>query len=219
MENNEKKPSAEENLGLVHLCANRFRGRGIDYEELYSAGCEGLVKAVRAFDADRGVKFSTYAVPVILGEIKRLFRDGGAVRVSRSLKELSLKIQKISEDFRQREMREPVISELAELSGEPEAVVSEALCVSQPLILLTADDDDEGQTDIPSEAPDRAIVDLLALRQIMARLDKNDRTLLELRYFRELTQAKTAKLLGMSQVQVSRREKKLLTMMREELLE
>ncbi|MCQ2469077.1 MAG: sigma-70 family RNA polymerase sigma factor [Ruminococcus sp.] len=219
MENNEKKPSAEENLGLVHLCANRFRGRGIDYEELYSAGCEGLVKAVRAFDADRGVKFSTYAVPVILGEIKRLFRDGGAVRVSRSLKELSLKIQKISEDFRQREMREPVISELAELSGEPEAVVSEALCVSQPLISLTADDDDEGQTDIPSEAPDRAIVDLLALRQIMARLDKNDRTLLELRYFRELTQAKTAKLLGMSQVQVSRREKKLLTMMREELLE
>lgn len=193
MENNEKKPSAEENLGLVHLCANRFRGRGIDYEELYSAGCEGLVKAVRAFDADRGVKFSTYAVPVILGEIKRLFRDGGAIRVSRSLKELSLKIQKISEDFRQREMREPVISELAELSGEPEAVVSEALCVSQPLISLTADDDDEGQTDIPSEAPDRAIVDLLALRQIMARLDKNDRTLLELRYFRELTQAKTAK--------------------------
>lgn len=219
MENNEKKPSAEKNLGLVHLCANRFRGRGIDYEELYSAGCEGLVKAVRAFDADRGVKFSTYAVPVILGEIKRLFRDGGAVRVSRSLKELSLKIQKISEDFRQREMREPVISELAELSGEPEAVVSEALCVSQPLLSLTADDDDEGQTDIPSEAPDRAIVDLLALRQIMARLDKNDRTLLELRYFRELTQAKTAKLLGMSQVQVSRREKKLLAMMREELLE
>ncbi len=219
MENNEKMPSAEENLGLVHLCANRFRGRGIDYEELYSAGCEGLVKAVRAFDADRGVKFSTYAVPVILGEIKRLFRDGGAVRVSRSLKELSMKIQKISEDFRQREMREPVISELAELSGEPESVVSEALCVSQPLLSLTADDDDEGQTDIPSEAPDRAIIDLLALRQVMARLDKNDRTLLELRYFRELTQAKTAKLLGMSQVQVSRREKKLLTMMREELLE
>ena len=219
MNDEEIRPAAEDNLGLVHLCANRFRGRGIEYDDLYSAGCIGLLKAVKAFDSGRGVKFSTYAVPVILGEIKRLFRDGGAVRVSRSLKELSLKIQKISEDFRQREMREPVISELAELSGEPEAVVSEALCVSQPLISLTADDDDEGQTDIPSEAPDRAIVDLLALRQIMARLDKNDRTLLELRYFRELTQAKTAKLLGMSQVQVSRREKKLLTMMREELLE
>ena len=89
-----KKPAAEENLGLVHLCANRFRGRGIEYEELYSAGCIGLLKAVKVFDAERGVKFSTYAVPVILGEIKRLFRDGGAIRVSRSLKELSMRLQK-----------------------------------------------------------------------------------------------------------------------------
>ena len=218
MENSVRKPTAEENLGLVHLCANRFRGRGVEYEELYSAGCEGLLKAVRAFDAERGVRFSTYAVPVILGEIKRVFRDGGAVRVSRSLKELSLKIQKICEDFRQSEMREPTIAELARLSGETEADVSEALCVSQPLISLTADDDDEGQIDIPSDSPDGTIVDLLALRQVMAKLDKNDRTLLELRYFRELTQAKTAKILGMSQVQVSRREKKLLSMMKDELL-
>ena len=81
-----------ENLGLVHSLANRFRGRGIEYEELYSAGCMGLVKAAKGFDEDRGLQFSTYAVPVILGEIKRLFRDGGTVRVSRSLKELSLKI-------------------------------------------------------------------------------------------------------------------------------
>ena len=85
-----KQPVAEENLGLVHLCANRFRGRGIEYDDLYSAGCIGLLKAVKAFDCGRGVKFSTYAVPVILGEIKRLFRDGGAIRVSRSLKELSM---------------------------------------------------------------------------------------------------------------------------------
>ena len=85
------KPLPEENLGLVHLCANRFRGRGIEYDDLYSAGCIGLLKAAEAFDCERGVKFSTYAVPVILGEIKRLFRDGGTVKVSRSLKELSLK--------------------------------------------------------------------------------------------------------------------------------
>ena len=78
-----KQPLAEENLGLVHLCANRFRGRGIEYEDLYSAGCLGLLKAVKAFDTNRGVKFSTYAVPVILGEIKRLFRDGGSIRLSR----------------------------------------------------------------------------------------------------------------------------------------
>lgn len=213
-----KKPAAEENLGLVHLCANRFRGRGIEYEELYSAGCIGLLKAVKVFDAERGVKFSTYAVPVILGEIKRLFRDGGAIRVSRSLKELSVRLQKICVDFRQREMREPTITELAELSGEDEGKVSEALCVSQPLVSLTASDDDEGQTDIPTEAPDEAIVDLLALRQIMSALEPRDRALLELRYFRNLTQSNTAKALGMTQVQVSRREKKLLAKMREELL-
>ncbi|MDE6678832.1 MAG: sigma-70 family RNA polymerase sigma factor [Ruminococcus sp.] len=214
-----KKPLAEENLGLVHLCANKFRGRGIDYEELYSAGCIGLLKAVKAFDTERGVKFSTYAVPVILGEIKRLFRDGGTIKVSRSLKELSMRLQKICEEFRHREGREPTISELAKISGEPEENISEALCVSQPLLSLTASDDDEGQIDIPSEAPDENIVDLLALRQIMAKLDPKDRILLELRYFRNFTQTKTAQALNMTQVQVSRREKKLLTQMREELLE
>ena len=214
-----KKPLAEENLGLVHLCANKFRGRGIDYEELYSAGCIGLLKAVKAFDTERGVKFSTYAVPVILGEITRLFRDGGTIKVSRSLKELSMKLQRICENFRHSEGREPTISELSAISGEPEENVSEALCVSQPLLSLTASDDDEGQIDIPSESPDEAIVDLLALRQIMARLDPKDRILLELRYFKNLTQSKTAEILGMTQVQVSRREKKLLSQMRQELLE
>lgn len=213
-----KRPAAEDNLGLVHLCANRFRGRGIEYDDLYSAGCIGLLKAVKAFDGSRGVKFSTYAVPVILGEIKRLFRDGGSVRVSRSLKELSLRLQRLCESFRQREMREPTVAELAELSGESEAAVSEALCVSQPVVSLTSGDDDEGQTDIPVEAPDESITDLLALRQIMSELEPKDRALLELRYFRGLTQSRTAAVLGMTQVQVSRREKKLLKSMREELL-
>ncbi|MCR5599269.1 MAG: sigma-70 family RNA polymerase sigma factor [Ruminococcus sp.] len=218
METETKKPLAEENLGLVHLCANRFRGRGIEYEDLYSAGCIGLLKAVKAFDSGRDVKFSTYAVPVILGEIKRLFRDGGVIRVSRSLKELAMRLQRICEEFRQREMREPTIAELSQLSGADESDVSEALCVSQPLLSLTSADDDEGQTDIPTEAPDENITDLLALRQIMSRLAQNDRVLLELRYFKGLTQSKTAKALGMTQVQVSRREKKLLNYMREELL-
>ena len=218
METDVKRPSAEDHLGLVHLCANRFRGRGIEYEELYSAGCIGLLKAVKVFDAERGVKFSTYAVPVILGEIKRLFRDGGTIKVSRSLKELSMRLQRICEEFRQSEMREPTLNELSQLSGESEADVSEALCVSQPLLSLTSGDDDEGQIDIPSEAPDEAIVDMLALRQIMARLEPNDRALLELRYFKGLTQSKTAQALGMTQVQVSRREKRLLAQMRNELL-
>lgn len=217
--NDQKKPLAEENLGLVHLCANKFRGRGIEYEELYSAGCIGLLKAVKAFDTERGVKFSTYAVPVILGEIKRIFRDGGIVKVSRSLKELSVRIQKIREDFIKSNGREPLLSELAELSDTDISEVSEALCVSQPVISLTAGNDEENQIDIPLEAPDSEIVDILALRQIMSRMDKADRFLIELRYFKGFTQSKTAKILGMTQVQVSRRERKLLSGIREQLLE
>lgn len=209
---------AEENLGLVHLCANRFRGRGIDYEELYSAGCLGLLKAVKAFDGDRGVKFSTYAVPVILGEIKRLFRDGGTVRVSRSLKELSMKIQRICQEFASKEGREPAISELSVLTGASEADISEALCSAQPTVSLTSSEDEGGQTDIPVDAHDEQILDILALRQIMDRLSKEDRMLLELRYFKNMTQTAAAKILGMTQVQVSRREKKLLKQMREELI-
>lgn len=211
-------PVAEENLGLVHLCANKFRSRGVEYEDLYSAGCVGLLKAVKAFDPERGVKFSTYAVPVILGEIKRLFRDGGAIHVSRSLKELSISLQKLCEEFRRDKGREPTISELSQLSGESESNVSEALCVSKPILSLTSGDEDGGEIEIPQPSPDEAIVDLIALRQIMADLESKDRALLELRYFRNLTQSKTAKALGMTQVQVSRREKKLLSQMREELL-
>lgn len=217
MEAELKQPVAEENLGLVHLCANRFRGRGIEYDDLYSAGCLGLLKAVKAFDVNRGVKFSTYAVPVILGEIKRLFRDGGSVHVSRSLKDLSMKLQKICSEFLQHNGREPTVSELAEITGESESDISEALCSSQPLLSLTAPEDDS-QLDIPVEAPDETIVDMLALRQIMLELPEDDRMLIELRYFKNLTQSKTAKILGITQVQVSRREKKLLAYMRKELL-
>ena len=217
--NNINKINAEENIGLVHLCANKFRNRGIEYEELYSAGCIGLLKAVKSFDTERGVKFSTYAVPVILGEIKRLFRDGGTVKVSRSLKELSLKIQKISENFRTENGREPTISELSRISGESEYDIAESLCACQPVVSLTSSDDDESQTDIPTESPDENIVDLLALRQVVSGLEKDEKMLIELRYFRNLTQAKTAEILNMSQVQVSRKEKKLLAKMRKELLE
>ena len=219
MSNDVKRPAAEDNLGLVHLCANKFRGRGIEYDDLYSAGCIGLLKAVKAFDTDRGVKFSTYAIPVILGEIKRLFRDGGSVKVSRSLKELSLKLQKFREIFLKEKFHEPTIKELAEMAQVDEADAAEALCVSQPLLSLTSGGDDEGQIDVPSESPDNKIVDILALKQILSSLDPKDKALLELRYFKGLTQSKTAAALNMNQVQVSRREKKLLTQMREELLE
>ncbi len=214
----EQRPQAEEHLGLVHLCAGRFRSRGIPYEDLYSAGCEGLVKAARAFDCSRGVQFSTYAVPVILGEIKRLFRDSGTVHVSRGLRELSLRIQQIRERILKETGEDPPISVLAEQTGTSAEEVSLALCACSPVISLTAPDDGEGQMDIAVEAPDEGIGDRIALRQMMALLDPKDRMLLEYRYYQNLTQTETARRLSMTQVQVSRREKKLLLYLRQELL-
>jgi RNA polymerase sporulation-specific sigma factor len=213
------RPAAEEHLGLVHLCANRFRNRGIPYEDLYSAGCEGLVKAAVAFDSDRGVQFSTYAVPVILGEIKRLFRENGTVHVSRGLRELSMKVQRIREQELQKTGRELPLSVLAEKTNSSAEEVSLALCACSPVISLTAPDDDEGQMDLAvEEAPDEKIGDRIALRQMLDTLSATDRALLELRYFHNLTQTQTARHLNMTQVQVSRREKKLLLYLRQELL-
>ncbi|MBR4093441.1 MAG: sigma-70 family RNA polymerase sigma factor [Oscillospiraceae bacterium] len=209
----------EQNLGLVHLCANRFRGKGIEYEDMYSAGCIGLLKAAKAFDESRGVRFSTYAVPVILGEIKRLFRDGGTIKVSRSLKELSLKTVRLREKIIKETGKDPPVSELAEkLSTTPE-MISEALCVSAPPVSLTADyDDNHSEIDIPVPSPDEEIGDFISLSQVMSELPSDDRKLIYMRYFENKTQSDTAKTLGMTQVQVSRREKKLLGQMREVLL-
>lgn len=207
---------AEENLGLVHLCANRFRGKGIEYDDLYGAGCVGLVKAAAAFDRDRGVKFSTYAVPVILGEIKRLFRDGGSVKVSRSVRELGMKISRAREQFMLLHGREPAVSELAEMTDSSPEDVAEAIAVNLPTVSLTANPEngDEGQIDIAEPAPDAELVDILSLRQALGALDETDRRLIYCRYFKDMTQTRTAEALGMSQVQVSRREKKLLMLLR-----
>lgn len=213
------KTIAEENLGLVHLCANRFRGRGIEYDDLYSAGCIGLLKAVEAFDSERGVKFSTYAVPVILGEIKRLFRDGGTVKVSRSLKELSLKTVRAREEMSKKLGREPTLSELSSQLDADECTIAEALSVSLPPVSLTDNSDESGsQIDIAVPAPDTEIGDMLALRQILELMEEKDRELIYMRYYKGCTQSATAKKLSMTQVQVSRREKKLLQFMREQLL-
>ena len=213
------QPRAEENLGLVHLCANRFRGRGVEYDDLYSAGCIGLMKAVNAFDTERGVRFSTYAVPVILGEIKRLFRDGGTVKVSRSMKELSMRVVRLRDELRMQNGTEPTVQQLSREMGVEENDIVQALCVSIPPVSLTdPEGGGEGQLDIPVPPPDTEIGDVLALRQIMQTLSEQDRLLLTMRYYQNKTQSQTAQALGMTQVQVSRREKKLLLAMREELL-
>ena len=210
-------PTAEEHLGLVRLCANRFRGRGMEYEDLYSAGCIGLLKAVKAFDCTRGVQFSTYAVPVILGEIKRLFRDGGAVKVSRSLKEHAMQIQQLQEQFQQKHGRAATLTELAERSGLSEEIIAESLCAAQPPLSLTTAAE-EAPLEIPVPAPDTELENLFALRQVLQILPQADQKLLQYRYFQNLTQTETAKRLGISQVQVSRKEKKILSRLRQELL-
>ncbi len=212
-------PRAEEHLGLVHHCANRFRGRGIEYEELYSTGCIGLLKAVQGFDSARGVQFSTYAVPVILGELKRLFRDGGTVHVSRRLRERALHLRRLEEEYCKTHGNEPTLSELSALAGLSETEAAEALCVTMTPVSLTVDEEAGGELDIPVEAPDRAIGERIALYQTMAQLSERDRQILQLRYYQEMTQTKTAQILGMTQVQVSRREKAILRQMRESLLQ
>lgn len=220
MEQSSKPPiAAEAHLGLVRLCANRFRERGIEYEELYSAGCLGLVKAANAFDPERGVCFSTYAVPVILGEIRRLFREGGSIRIGRRLQELSLRANRIAAQLRQQNGAEPTVRQIADALGISETETAEALCAAQPVSSLTAETDDgEVCTDIPVPSPETQIQEHLALEQVLSLLNDRDRELIRLRYTENMTQTAAAAMLGMTQVQVSRREKKILLFLRGELL-
>lgn len=200
------------NLPLVHSLANRFRGRGIEYEELFSAGSVGLVKAYDNFDESRGLCFSTYAVPVILGEIKRLFRDGGAVKMSRSLKELSLKAARARDEL-SKNGSEPTIGDIAEYLGVSPEDAAEAVAAGLPPVSLTSAEDG-GEFDLPADSHENALIDRLALRQCLNGLSGEDRRLIILRYFREMTQSQTAQVLGMTQVQVSRRERKILDELR-----
>lgn len=207
----------ERNVGLVRSLVPRFLGRGIEYDDLFQAGCVGLMKAAEHFDPDRGFKFSTYAVPVILGEMRRLFRDGGAVKVSRSLKELSMKAVRLSEKTEMETGEAPSISELAaQLGVTPERCAEALNAAVQPLSLTN--DEDSGETDVPVDSPEEKIADRLALQQVIKTLPDADQRLLEYRYFGNQTQVETAKRLGISQVQVSRREKKLLLYLRSLLL-
>ena len=206
------------NLGLVHSCANKFRNRGIEYDDLYSAGCLGLVKAADGFDETLGYRFSTYAVPAILGEIKRLFRDGGAVKVSRSLKEKSREAVRLRDELSVSLGREPTVSELSEKLGINEFETVELLNIAVPPVSLTATDEEgERQIDIPVDFGEEQIHNSIGLREIFGKMPESDRRLIELRYYKGLTQTVTAEKLGLSQVQVSRRERLLLQEMRRKM--
>lgn len=201
-------------MGLVHQLCNRFRGRGIEYDDLVQAGSIGLIKAVDGFDASLGLMFSTYAVPVILGEIKHLFRDGGSVKVSRSLKECSLKVTAFREKIAKTEGRDPTLGEVAKALGITEEEVASALDAARPVLSLSsAMTDEEGTIDVPVDEQE-AVLNRLTIGEIRTALADEDWRLLGLRYFRGQTQTETAAALGMTQVQVSRRERAILTALR-----
>lgn len=207
----------ENNIGLVHACANRFKGRGAEYDDLFQAGCVGLIKAADNFDESRGFMFSTYAVPVILGEIKRIFRDGGSIKIGRAIKEKSRIAIKKKEEIAVNLGREPTVSELAQSLGIEVTEASMLLNASMPAFSLTSGEEGDEQIDIPVDSPENKISDFIALRQVLETLDERDRKLIELRYYNGLTQSKTAEHLGMTQVQVSRREKTVLEIIRKKL--
>ncbi len=215
---NKEEEFIKENLGLVHSCCRRFTGRNIEYDDLFQAGCVGLLKASRDFDESRGFMFSTYAVPVILGEIKRLFRDGGAIKVSRSLKELSLKVARVSERFEKEHCRAATVGELADILGVTSDDISEAISVSVPPTSLTyCDEDGIKEMDLPTINEEENIYNRLDVSKALEDLAADDRKIIFFRYFSGYTQSKVASILGMTQVQVSRREKKLIEMMRKKL--
>lgn len=216
---NDKQQLVESNLGLVHSCANRFRNRGVEYDDLFQAGCVGLLKAIEGFDESLGYVFSTYAVPAILGEIRRIFRDGGAVKVSRSMKEKAREMHTEKERLTDIMGREPTIQELADYTESDYCTVSELLLITQPVLSLTpqSDDYEDKQIDIPVEGDENRIDDRICLDECIRALSDSDRRIIDMRYFKAKTQSVVAKELGMTQVQVSRREKKILKEIREKM--
>lgn len=214
----------EENTGLVWCVVKRFYNRGVEMEDLFQIGTIGLLKAIDKFDLNYDVKFSTYAVPMITGEIKRFLRDDGMIKVSRSLKELSYKAYLCREKLQERFGREPSVTELAgELGVEPEELMvaldasSEVESLHKPI--YQSDGQEVSLMDrLPWRAePEEEVLDHLLLKELLGGLEKEERQLIYLRYFADRTQAQAGKELGISQVQVSRLEKKILKSMREQI--
>ena len=189
-------------------------------EDLFQLGCIGFLKAVEGYDPDYGTQFSTYAVPKIAGEIRRFLRDDGTVKVSRTLKELAMRVSRERDAFCLREGREPSVTELSETLGIEREQVAEALGVLLPALSLTrsGEENDGDEVDIPVDSPEEHITDRLALRQLLTELPPPDRSLIEYRYFKRQTQQVTAEKLDMTQVQVSRRERAILRQLREQLI-
>ena len=206
-----------ENNGLIWSVVRRYCGRGVDPEDLYQLGCLGFLKAIQGFDFSYGTCFSTYAVPKIAGEIRRFLRDDGAVKVGRSIREQAQTLYTVRERLRHQLGREPVLSELAEATGmtaEDIAQVELATDAPESLQRETADGLTlEGM--LGTDAPEEGLVERIALREAIDQLPEKERMTILLRYFRGMTQEQTARVLGVSQVQISRLEHRGLKRLRE----
>ena len=215
---------ASENLGLVWSVARRFAGRGHDLEDLYQIGCIGLLKCIDKFDVDYDVRFSTYAVPMIMGEIKRFLRDDGMVKVSRSLKEIAYKVYVTREQMTNLNGEEPSLEELAsclEIDKEDIVIALEANAEVESIYKTIYQNDGNSiyLIDKIESCEDESLkaVNQLALEEVMAGLEEKERTIIRMRYFEDKTQTEIAGIIGISQVQVSRIEKRVLLKMREQM--
>ncbi len=213
----------EENIGLVRSTALRFRDRGTDFEDLVQIGTIGMIKAVRSFSFEHEVAFSTYAVPLIMGEIKRHLRDDGPIKVSRIYKKLSMEIGRARNKILTDEGREPSIAELAEICGISIEEAAIALETINPISSLSETYGDDEKLTLESQlaSPDREIervTDRIALSQAISKLPRDWQKIITLRYYRNMTQQQVADVLGLSQVKVSREEKKILMALKTELI-
>lgn len=206
-----------ENSGLIWSVARRFFGRGVEPDDLYQLGCVGFIKAVRGFDDGFGTRFSTYAVPKISGEIRRFLRDDGAIKVSRGLKERAQLVRAARLGLEQSLGREPTVSELAERTGitaEDIAACELATAPSESLQRETGEDGFTLEQTLGDDGEEERLVERVALREAIGTLPERERTVIVLRYFRGMTQSDAARVLGVSQVQVSRIEKRAMETLR-----
>ena len=208
-----------ENSGLIWAVVRRYYGRGAEPEDLYQLGCLGFIKAVRGFDADYGTQFSTYAVPKIAGEIRRYLRDSGSVKVGRTLKERSSAIYAARERLRTRLGREPALSELSEATGLTAEEIAVAELASAPPDSLQQENADglTLESTLASPVTEESMVERIALRAAIDRLPDRERQTILLRFFKGMTQQQCARILGVSQVQVSRLEKRAIEKLRMDL--
>lgn len=211
----------EENAGLIWSIVRRYYGRGVDPDDLYQLGCLGFLKAVRGFDPAFGCQFSTYAVPKIAGEIRRFLRDDGAIKVSRGLKERSGAVRTARERLRAALGREPTLSELAGETGLEAEEIAAAEDAGAPVASLQMETGDGFTLEsvLGTEGMEEGIVERLALRTAVESLPERERMVVLLRYFRGMTQDRASKVLGVSQVQVSRIERRALERLRRKLEE